>query len=408
MASKLKELEITKVDFVDNGANPNAHIKLFKNKNGELGTAQEVPTESGEPKQNGMFKRFISVIGKAVGLKPEEIDATIEEIAKGNEAETFGEKMYEVKRRKIVDEMWDLCYALQSSLCSIICDDEAGDNTLNLMKTSLDEFTTVMNGAIEQWSEGKESNVIKKSSEPVDPAELEYMKSYRDHIDTMIAKAEKDKGNGTRKEIEKLKGEKEEMKIDKSKLTPAERAFLEDIEKRCGDGTSTEVTPQEDPVAKNIQTPGQATEPAVAASEPEDIYKGLHPAVKAELEALTKRAAAAEEKELADIAKKYEIIGKKPEELVPVLKSLKTSSVDAYDNMIAILDASVEAVNKSSMFGEVGKSGGYSNAESDAWSKIEKKADEIMQANPAMNRSVAIDTVCQQNPQLVREYESEE
>ena len=39
--------------------------------------------------------------------------------------------------------------------------------------------------------------------------------------------------------------------------------------------------------------------------------------VAAELQRLQKRADEAEEKELTDIAKKYEIIGKKPEDLVP-------------------------------------------------------------------------------------------
>ena len=138
----------------------------------------------------------------------------------------------------------------------------------------------------------------------------------------------------------------------------------------------------------------------------EDIYAGLHPLVAAELQRLQKRADEADEKELAEIAKKYEIIGKKPEELVPVLKSLKNAGGSAYTDMIGILDASVEAVSKSGMFAEIGKSGGYGGSEPDAWSKIEKKADEIQVANPDMNRQAAIDKACQQNPQLVHEYES--
>ena len=36
MATKLKNLRISKVDFVDEGANPDAHIKLTKSK-GEKG-----------------------------------------------------------------------------------------------------------------------------------------------------------------------------------------------------------------------------------------------------------------------------------------------------------------------------------------------------------------------------------
>ena len=126
----------------------------------------------------------------------------------------------------------------------------------------------------------------------------------------------------------------------------------------------------------------------------------------AELQRLQKRADEADEKEMTEIAKKYEIIGKKPEELVPVLKSLKNAGGTAYADMISVLDASVEAVSKSSMFTEIGKSGGYGGSEPDAWTKIEKKADEIQTANPNMSRAMAIDAACQQNPQLVHEYEN--
>ena len=38
--------------------------------------------------------------------------------------------------------------------------------------------------------------------------------------------------------------------------------------------------------------------------------------------------------------------------------------------------------------------------------RLRKKADEIQVANPDMNRQAAIDKACQQNPQLVHEYES--
>ena len=83
--------------------------------------------------------------------------------------------------------------------------------------------------------------------------------------------------------------------IVKSKLTEAERAFLESIEKRYGTpeapaqvqtpaaAPEAEVTPTpEAPVAKSTTQP----ETAPAAPEADDIYKGLSPAVKAELEAL--------------------------------------------------------------------------------------------------------------------------
>lgn len=45
LATKLKDLKVTKVDFVDAGANPKAHIMLYKSENGAPGEEPE-----GEPK----------------------------------------------------------------------------------------------------------------------------------------------------------------------------------------------------------------------------------------------------------------------------------------------------------------------------------------------------------------------
>lgn len=420
MATKLKDLKITKVDFVDAGANPKANVLLYKNKDGIPGGSaavaqgERVVEAEEEPKQENILKRFLSAIGKAVGMKPEEIDTAVEEIEKSG-AQTFGEQLKERNRRKINDEIWDICYALQSSLCSIMCDEEV-DNAQELMQSSLEQFGATVTAAIPQWISGNGANVIKKSAEPVTEEVLNFMKFSKERLEGMIADAEagepvnKNADNGTTENVE-LKGE--ETMIDKSLLTPAERAFFEDIEKRCSvDPAAVE---KADPKGKKAgegeeeeETTEKGCKPKVnkAAPATEDIYAGLHPLVAAELQRLQKRADEADEKELAEIAKKYEIIGKKPEELVPILKSLKNAGGSAYTDMIGILDASVEAVSKSSMFTEIGKSGGFGGSEPDAWSKIEKKADEIQVANPDMNRQAAIDKACQQNPQLVHEYES--
>lgn len=210
------------------------------------------------------------------------------------------------------------------------------------------------------------------------------------------AGSEKDPDTKTKKGVD------EDMKIDKSKLTAEEIAQLEAIEKKAGvtedPAPATDPAPAGDPVDKTkTNTPAAATDPA-----DEDIYKGLHPAVAAELKELRKRADAAEERELQTVAKKYEILGKKPEELVKTLKSLKDTGGSAYDDMISVLDASLAAVEKSGAFREVGKSG---SGTPDPWAQIEKHADEILKAAPTMTRAQAIDKACDQHPELVAEYE---
>lgn len=284
-------------------------------------------------------------------------------------------------------------------------------------KNKWQQFSETMTLAISQWASGTTASVIKKSSEPASEEAVKFMQYSKERIEEMIAKAEGGEDgvtNNAASGIEKdnvAKGEEETM-IDKSLLTPAELAFFEDIEKRCSVApgevekadTKGKATGEEE---EEEDAGGKGKKPGVkkSASPQEDIYAGLHPIVAAELQRLQKRADEADEKELMDVAKRYEIIGKKPEELVPVLKSLKNAGGSAYADMINILDASVEAVNKSSMFTEIGKSGGF-GGETDAWSKIEKKADEIQAASPTMSRTAAIDMACQQNPQLVHEYEN--
>lgn len=88
-----------------------------------------------------------------------------------------------------------------------------------------------------------------------------------------------------------------------------------------------------------------------------DIYKGLHPVVQEELRKAREFRENVETQQLTEVAKKYALLGKKPEELVPVLKSLKAAGGSAYDDMIGLLDSNLAAVEKSGVFSEIGKRG---------------------------------------------------
>ena len=167
------------------------------------------------------------------------------------------------------------------------------------------------------------------------------------------------------------------MNIDKNRLTAEEQATLDAL------------------LAK-----GADSDPSSAQDD--DIYKGLHPAVKAELERLRKAVDAQEDRELEAVAKKYEAIGKKPEELVPVLKSLK--GTPAYDEMISVMDAAVDAVEKSALFTEIGKTG---HGTGDAMKQADEKTAEIMKADPKLTHAQALDKVFQMNPELAAQVEKE-
>lgn len=422
MATKLKNLKIRKVDFVDEGANPDAHIRMLKRRDGETQNAEEDHQKG----TGSILKRLFGFIGKAAGMNQEEIDSAIDEIQKGDSL-SFNEKINEVKNYKIADEMWDTCYALQSSLCSILNDEELDStSTQTAMQESLDEFYAVVQESIKEWSSGKSASIVRKSEE-VSEAELEIMKSAVERLNETIEKAckdtkkEKSEEDGSENN-EKPKGDEEEMKIDKSKLTDAERAFLESIEKRCGveegDNTgnggaapapaSTEQTPTpaEQMVTKSAQEKSKET-PAGQEDGQDNIYKGLHPAVRAELEGLKKFREDAEARELTEVAKRYAIIGKKEDELVPLFKSLRAAGGTAYNDMIAVLDQAVATVEKSGAFSEIGKSGHGSGTVGAAEAKVEAIAKGYMEKDSSLDYASAMAKAWEDNPELMAEYEAE-
>lgn len=388
MAAKLKNLEVTKVDFVDAGANQQADILLYKNKDGQ---------PANENKEDSKFKKFLTSIfsiAKKAGIEQSELES----IAKGCEAETFDDKVKNKQLSKTTDEIWDFCYCLQSSLCSIVLDnDVALEDKSSLMIQSLNEFTSTVTSAISLWANGTPSKILKSDNNQMTTEQISYAKK---RLEQLIEKSKSDEDIVPKIENNTEKGVDVDMKIDKSKLTPEEIAQLDAIEKKAG--IPDETTPAK-PVAKSTETEPSSDPTPATEGEEEDVYKGLHPAVAEELRALRKRADEAETRELTDIAKKYEIIGKKTDELVPLLKSLKTANNGSYEQMLSVLDATVETVNKSGAFTEIGKSGNGDT--SDAWSQIEKHADDIQKSAPTMTRAAAITKACEQHPDLLKEYE---
>lgn len=424
MPNQLKDLKVTKIDFVDAGANPEANIVLFKRKAEEAAAEPKPQATTG-----GFFRSVIAAIAKSIGATEEQVDAAMEEIAKGD-AVTFGDKMAQRQLRRTADEIWDYCYALEESLCSILRDQEIPvENKPTLMTQSCAEFTAAVTAAIPKWSAGVPSKVEKSAGQPMTEERLQIAKEARARLDDMIQKAEPPAAQGDEsddnpedaptdtenpdgaavKKSDIVKGDDAEMRIDKSKLSAEELAALEAIEKKAGipEETPAASPAATDPVAKAAET---ATTPAAApAGDTDDIYKGMHPAVAEELKNLRKFREESEDRELLAVAKKYELLGKKPEELAAVLKSLKAAGGSAYTDMIGVLDANLAVVQTSPAFTEIGKRGGTGTPASDAdsaWAQIEKKAEEIRKSAPTLTYAQAVDKACEQNPDLVHMYES--
>lgn len=247
-------------------------------------------------------------------------------------------------QKRIREKLRQFSYALDDSFESILESDMSADDKKAMLRESLDQFRAAVDNMIDGAA----------GSGPAIPPALD---------------------EGAEPDVDKARCKK--MNIDKSRLTAEEQATLEAL------------------LAK-----GAGSDPSSAQND--DIYKGLHPAVKAELERLRKAVDAQEDRELEAVAKKYEAIGKKPEELVPVLKNLK--GTPAYDEMISVMDAAVDAVEKSALFTEIGKTG---HGTGDAMKQAGEKAAEIMKADPKLTHAQALDKVFQMNPELAAQVEKE-
>lgn len=380
MSTKLKNLTIKKVDFVKQGANPDAYVKLFKSKN--------VLDDN----------TYDNIIG-SLGFKS---------IEKGD-IKTFNETYADGMLRKIQDEIWAVCCALQEALVSALKDGEAENRQQN-MEENIKQFNDVIKSCISSWSILKEAkvqiadnlyksvrnNINKKGAEDnMNETEIFNAENLTEE-ETEVLKSLIAKGCGkqdTDKSSEKEKGKEDGKNSDVSDKTAA-KTNAEDDKKESFDDNGLKGDKSKTKTAKSKD------------DENNDIYKGIHPAVAAELESLKKFRDDAETKELESIAKKYEILGKKPEDLVPLFKSMKAANDGSYESMISVLDESLKLVEKNGIFNEIGKSGdGRSVRKSE--SKAELLAQEIKKSNPGMTAEQAMATVWDKHPELMQEYDNE-
>ena len=176
-----------------------------------------------------------------------------------------------------------------------------------------------------------------------------------------------------------------DMKFDENRMTPEEKAQFEDLKKRY----AIEDEPADPPANNN-----PATDP---------ILKALQDENKATKETLAKLTDAMETEHLTQVAKRYEILGKTTDELVPLLKSMKAAGGDVYDTYIKTMDEHKALLEKSGLFSEIGKNA--KDVGASPWQQIEAVATEIMKSAPTMTRAAAIDKACEQHPELVSEYE---
>ena len=203
-------------------------------------------------------------------------------------------------------------------------------------------------------------------------------------------------------------------------MTAEERAAYEEITKKYAvevedpadpddvqKGTASQAPQAEDPDLVDETAPkATVTAKSVTAGAPADPVPGSAEALIADLRAeVAKMKDDALTKELTEVTKKYEVLGKKPEDLIPTLKSLKAAGGTAYNDMIALLDEMVSTQEASGLFGEIGKSREGGNDETASVQKAYTMAAELRKSRPELTPAAALDEVLIANPELRKEFD---
>lgn len=188
--------------------------------------------------------------------------------------------------------------------------------------------------------------------------------------------------------------------MDENRLNPAGMA-------PDGEGTQKGMA-QEPPAAGEGMQKGTAPEPSAES--------GLHPEVQkalADFKELAKRQSeeiaelkkSLEMEHLTAFAKKYEVLGKKADELAAKLYEMKKAGGSAYDEYVALLDESVSVMETSGMFREIGKN---TQGSAGAAQSIQIKAAELSKSSAGgMTSPDAIIKAFEENPELAAQYEAE-
>ena len=111
-------------------------------------------------------------------------------------------------------------------------------------------------------------------------------------------------------------------------------------------------------------------------------------------------------KGFTEIAKKYAVLGENPEELAKTLYDMSQADGDLYNRYVDSLEKSLDLVEKSGMFAEIGKSRFQAGA-STTVGKVEAIAKSYMENDAALTYDSALAKAWENNPDLVAEYDME-
>jgi DNA-binding protein YbaB len=204
------------------------------------------------------------------------------------------------------------------------------------------------------------------------------------------------------------------IKIDKSVFTPEEletyKALIAKatVDPEASQEEMDEERPEMPPRKKRVFEEGFEEKEVDETEKSCNTRKSADPQLTAALERMEKLEKSIAMQEFTGIAKKYAVLGEDEDELANTLYEMKKSNEANYNAYIAVLDKSLDLVEKSGIFTEIGKSGAaYGSTGRGTLGKVEAIADEIMKSDTNISRESAIAKAWEDHPELVAEYDRE-
>ena len=371
MPNKLENLEITKVDFVDAGANPKANISIYKR-------------AQGGQKDEEVVAKVKTSLAKSIGVGEEELQKALANMV--SEALTQVVKSIDVH---LLDEGTNPSIVISSNQPELIAKEDSEVVDKNKTKTE------------------KEEEPIPDTPEETTDKEVdgEFEEEEKCRAKKSITKGENSM------ECNMTEAEKVILEGLMSRMDSSERMFLQKlIFRSTASGSATgdvQKNSKEPENSKNDDIEKSAEETPLKAETPaenevnkamDDKMTGLMKILSTVTKNLEDKVAKAEDAEFIEKAKKYEILGVDAETLAPMLKQAKTENQNIYNLAITTLDKTLAAVEKSGIFSEVGKKGYASSARAE--SDLQAAAAELRKNNPNMSIAKSIDKVFQERPDL--------
>ena len=205
------------------------------------------------------------------------------------------------------------------------------------------------------------------------------------------------------------------IKIDKSRFSPEEletyKALITKamVDPEASEEEMAEERPEFPPKKKKpLEKEDMMMEEEEMQTEKGcNTRKSADPQLTAALERLETLEKSLAMQEYTEIAKKYAVLGEDEQQLAETLYELKKSNEANYDAYINVLDKSLDLVEKSGIFTEIGKSGAGYGATGGTIGKVEAIASEIRKSNPEIGYEQSIAKAWEQNPELIAEYDRE-